>query len=161
MQFDIFEKYLSSFKILSFNVGRYQWWWLYRYLWSYFNQSRNRLLGDELLINTSQNNHFINLNLIGTKSNCNAIGTYKSLFILGHATKEPSLKVEGKVMASSIRFSSIFGTGQDAKIDSVLIFWPHELSSILIFHKQKPTSLKKENVLLLNPSDQVRPSCII
>ncbi len=155
MQFDIFEKFLSPSKILSFNVGDINDDGLID-IYGHISQPINEIgySGDELWINTSQTNHFIKLNLIGTKSNRNAIGARIKVFTsLG--VQQRTVK-GGESYGIINSFQQHFGTDQDTKVDSVLIFWPSGITEKYFNLPTNETYIIEEGKCITSQS--IRPS---
>ncbi len=78
-----------------------------------------------LLNNIRSRNRYMAIDLVGTKSNCDAIGSRVELYLAGQ--NEPVVKTltagSGRASQSSKRLH--FGLGQNDTIEKVIVYWPN------------------------------------
>jgi hypothetical protein len=75
-----------------------------------------------LLKNDGQHGHFLNLSLIGTKSNRSAIGARAIVTANGHKTIDEVMS--GGSYYSNNSFTLHFGLGAATAVESIEIHWP-------------------------------------
>jgi hypothetical protein len=89
-------------------------------------------------------NHFLRVHLNGTASNARGIGTKVSLFVKGQQLYQEQSPVRG--FQSSSDPTLVFGVGQAAVIDSLVVTWPDG-------RQQRMSSVKADQTLVLKATD--------
>ncbi|MEZ4911246.1 MAG: FG-GAP-like repeat-containing protein [Saprospiraceae bacterium] len=123
LHFKIYEKFLNPSRMMSMNAGDINDDGLID-LYGHIAEPINSIgyADDEIWINSSVGNNFVKFNLIGTRSNRNAIGA--KLEIYGEFGYQQRLVKGGESYGIMNSFQQHFGLGSTSMIDSLIVHWP-------------------------------------
>ena len=106
------------------------------------------LKDDELWLNKPNQNHFIKLNLEGSKSNRSSVGAHITLFT--PKGRQVRYVKGGESYGIFNSFQQIFGLGTSDKIDSVRVRWPSGTTETF-------TQLKADNTYFIQEAKCITP----
>ncbi|MCZ2102654.1 MAG: FG-GAP-like repeat-containing protein [Chitinophagales bacterium] len=149
MRFDIIKNIFGKVTVHSFTVGDYNddgFPDIHAHLGLPVNEVG--LSEDQLWLNNANDNNYIKFNLLGSTSNHSAIGAHLTLYTPNGFQIRTIKGGESYGICNSLQ--QIFGMGQNADIDSLVVRWPSGIKEVF-------TNLTPNRTYLIQESTCITP----